>query len=70
MNDTARAALVACLLEGLEGEGGEASTESPRAWPASGHPHYRSWAWHPQGPAAWRLAGRIRQHRSRSTGRY
>jgi hypothetical protein len=68
MQDNQKAALIACLLEVL-GDGREGS-DAERVWPASGHPHFDSAAWNPRGAAAYRLAGRIRLHRSRNVGRY
>lgn len=67
MNDHEKAALIACLLDVLEGA--DEQDERQRLWPSSGHPHIDSTAWNPRGPSAYRLAGRVRQHRSRRIGR-
>ena len=69
MDDRETAAILACLIETLTREA-PGDEDTLRIWPASGHPHLDSWAWHPQGPNGWRMAGRMALQRARRIGRF
>jgi hypothetical protein len=63
-------ALVAALLDTLEqGKDRKRLNGKARPWRSTGHPHVDGWAWHPHGPDAYRLSGRLCQMLGKKPGR-
>ena len=70
ISDAEQVAVVAALLDALDGENGATADDgAQRVWPSMGHPHVQSWGWVARGPSAYGLSGRVSLMLGRRPGR-